>query len=158
MAYLDSDNVDDLVADIKALADQTYAKQSDIPAAGTTTPKANSGNGSAGSSNKYAREDHVHPAVKVPTLYLKNIGATTITDATFGFIDTGLSAGTYALLAAYAWMNSNVSVRISNLYSGGSGSSNYRVQLVNASGQLITSGTYYIYLVYVLRSDLTNAT
>ena len=61
MAYLDSSNVQDLVSDIKALADQTYATPSDIPDAATATPLANAGDGAVGSSTKYAKEDHKHP-------------------------------------------------------------------------------------------------
>ena len=61
MAYLDSSNVEDLVADIKALADQTYATPSSIPSAATATPEALAASGSVGSSTKYAKEDHVHP-------------------------------------------------------------------------------------------------
>ena len=61
MAYLDSSNVEDLVADIKELADQTYAKPSDIPSPSSSTPNAASGNGSAGSASTYSKSDHVHP-------------------------------------------------------------------------------------------------
>lgn len=61
MAYLDSSNVEDLVAYIKALADLTYATPSSIPSAATAVPSALAASGSVGSSTKYAREDHVHP-------------------------------------------------------------------------------------------------
>jgi hypothetical protein len=37
------------------------------PAPGTETPSANSGSGSVGTSPKFAHDDHVHPAVSVPT-------------------------------------------------------------------------------------------
>lgn len=61
MAYLDSSNVEDLVADIKALADQTYATPSAIPSAAIATPSALAASGAVGTSAKYAKEDHVHP-------------------------------------------------------------------------------------------------
>ena len=70
MAYLDSSNVEDLVADIKDLADETYAKISDIPSASTAIPLSSLSDGSTGSSNKYAREDHVHP--RYVTVYTYN--------------------------------------------------------------------------------------
>lgn len=44
-----SDNLPDLISAIPT------------PSAGSNTPQPDSGNGSAGSSNNYSREDHVHP-------------------------------------------------------------------------------------------------
>lgn len=49
MAYLDSSNVADLVADIKVIS------------TGTSTPLVDSENGSVGTSDKFAKEDHSHP-------------------------------------------------------------------------------------------------
>lgn len=72
MAYLDSSNVEDLVADIKALADETYATPSDIPSPSTTTPLVNSGSGSIGNSAKFAKADHVHPVSAAMTNELIN--------------------------------------------------------------------------------------
>lgn len=60
MAYLDSNNVEDLVADIKDLTDATYAKIEDIPEAAISTPLPDSQAGNIGSSTKYAKEDHSH--------------------------------------------------------------------------------------------------
>lgn len=61
MAYLDSGNVEDLVADIKGLTDATYAKIEDVPGAATSNPMSNFIDPVIGNSDKYAKEDHRHP-------------------------------------------------------------------------------------------------
>ena len=39
----------------------TFVEMTELANAGNSTPLASSGNGSAGSSTSYSREDHVHP-------------------------------------------------------------------------------------------------
>ena len=77
----------------------------------------------------------------------------TITDSTNGFFDTGIDSAVYVILGYYS-TTTNIAIRISNLYSGGTGS-NYRIQLINAvNGTVIksTTGTYSVYLVYAKRT------
>lgn len=77
----------------------------------------------------------------------------TITDSTNGFFDTGIDSAVYVILGYYS-TTTNTAIRISNLYSGGTGS-NYRIQLINAvNGTVIksTTGTYSVYLVYAKRT------
>ena len=63
MAFLDETGVQNLTADIKTLADQTYLpKNTSIPTSGDETPLINSGTGSPGSSTNFSRADHVHPS------------------------------------------------------------------------------------------------
>ena len=65
----------------------------------------------------------------------------TITDTTYGYIDTDISSAEYVILAAYTLLNANNVCLISNLNGG-----NYRVQIMNASNQTVSkSGTYRIY-------------
>ncbi len=73
-----------------------------------------------------------------------------ITDQ-FGFIDTSISSADYAIITAYMLTQSNQSVRVSNLYSGG----NYRIQIIDATnGNVMTSGAYgNIYIWYIKRLD-----
>lgn len=76
----------------------------------------------------------------------------TITDASFGFIDSGVSSVDYVILAAYCLLTANCVVQISNLNTG---TANYRFQVMAATNQSIyKSGTYRIYYVYVARSKL----
>lgn len=86
-------------------------------------------------------------------VYVSGGALVEITDGTWGFIDTGISASTYALLAAYVWLETNVCTRISNLTTG---DNNYRVQILQATtGNVVTSGSHRLYYVYMNRSDLT---
>ena len=76
----------------------------------------------------------------------------TITDSSFGFVDSGISSVDYVILAAFCLLTANCVVQISNLNTG---TANYRFQIMAATNQSIyKSGTYRIYYVYVARSKL----
>lgn len=71
----------------------------------------------------------------------------TITDTTYGFIDTGIDSTTHVILAAYTLLNANNVCLISNLNGG-----NYRVQIMSATDQTIAkSGTYRMYYLVMPR-------
>jgi len=78
-----------------------------------------------------------------------------ISDTTFGFIDTGLSASDYLIIGYFVPFDSNIYLNISNFDTG---TKNYRVQMVNATDNSVikTSGFgYHIYLVTIQRSLVT---
>lgn len=79
----------------------------------------------------------------------------TITDTSYGFIDTGISSATYAPLCAYTLTSTNQFIHISNLNNGG----NYRIQICNAlTGGLVLSGNYNVFIWYVPRAMFTETT
>ena len=81
------------------------------------------------------------------------INGGTITDTTYGFIDTGISSADYAILCAYALTKTNTAIRVSNLNNGG----NYKAQMIdcvanNGNGAVIKSGTHpALFFWYVAR-------
>ena len=76
----------------------------------------------------------------------------TISDSSYGFIDSGISSIDYIIVAAFTLVAANTIVLTSNINTG---TANYRFQLMNALNQTIQkSGTVRVHYVYVARSKL----